>query len=297
MAVGLLVFLLALMHGVFGSGFIPIIRAAAPTYAPLAFGIYFFGMLAGQLAIVASPALRTRRLLLPLYELVFAASLLGMAAMFGWQPGCLILGRLFEGFAGGLAVPLMFFWVCRSRGFGSVARRISIFNSLIALGFVIGPQLMAWVLDLTTAVVALASFGLAFVAAAAALAPALPTDLPPLDPALGLPALVLLGVAGSRRFFFCFWPSARTGSCCPSRLRFWPTSCIRSRSLRSCSPCLASSSWGKWSAHRWRERSGAGATSPCRSSWRASWCFWARPRLRGWCSRWGCVTRSCCWWG
>src|SRR5215831_15237087 len=145
LALAVILFVQSLLHGVFASGFIPILRELAPDLAPHAFAAYFAGLVAGQLAVGLWPALRRPRLAYPVYEALFAFTLAGMGLGLraGWLPGSLLAGRLLEGLAGGLAVPLLFQWVAELPELGSMARRMALFNSLIAVGFVVGPPLVA----------------------------------------------------------------------------------------------------------------------------------------------------------
>jgi MFS family permease len=183
-----LFYLQSLLHGAFASGFIPILRSYVKAHAPLAFALYFAGLVLGQLAIVASARLRRPRLAYPAYEAAFGATLIAMALGFGWLPFSLLAGRFFEGLTAGLAVPLLFHWVAGLSALGSAARRIALFNSLFAVGFVVGPPLVAGLLRLAAPPLLLGGFGALFVVCALALMPllgAVPDDSAETGPRAG----------------------------------------------------------------------------------------------------------------
>lgn len=134
--------LVTLCHGMFASGLIPLLNAHVARWASVAFGLYFGGVLVGQLAVYRVAALSRRpRMVYPLYELMFAGSLLYMALL-PYGPG-LVSGRLLEGLAAGLALPVLFSSVLLAQGWGTAERRIALFNSVFAVGFVLGPLLVA----------------------------------------------------------------------------------------------------------------------------------------------------------
>jgi MFS family permease len=170
----ILLFLLSLLHGVFASGFIPILRDHVAEHAALAFGLYFAGLVLGQLLIVWSARLRRGRLAYPLYEAAFGATLVAIGLTFHHLPASLLAGRAVEGLFAGLAVPLLFQCVASMPSLGSAERRIALFNSLFALGFVIGPPAVAWGVRPLGAPLLLEGFGLAVILAALALAPLAP---------------------------------------------------------------------------------------------------------------------------
>lgn len=166
-----LLFALSLLHGVFASGFIPILRAYAKQQAPLAFALYFGGQVLGQLLVATVGALRRHRLLYPAYEAAFGLSLLAMGLFFHLAPASLVVGRGLEGLTAGLAVPLLFQCVAAAPALGRAERRIALFNSLFAVGFVVGPPLVSLALARLAPAHLLFGFGGTFVAVAAAIAP------------------------------------------------------------------------------------------------------------------------------
>jgi MFS family permease len=97
-----------------------------------------------------------------------------MAAALPLLPWSLVAGRALEGLVAGISLPLMFLWVARGRGFGTPGQRISIFNALFALGFVVGPPLVSLLVRLSSSRGALVALGLPFPLLALALAVAQP---------------------------------------------------------------------------------------------------------------------------
>jgi MFS family permease len=169
----LIFYLQSLLHGAFASGFIPILRAHIVEHAALAFGLYFGGLVLGQLLIVWSARLRRPRLAYVVYEVAFGATLIGMGLGFRSLPWSLLAGRLLEGLTAGLALPLLFQWVAAEGALGSAARRIAMFNSLFAVGFVVGPPLVAGLLHWVAPAFLLDGFGAVFAVCALALVPLL----------------------------------------------------------------------------------------------------------------------------
>lgn len=131
---------LAFLHGVFSSGFVSILNLALGPQAPLAFSLYFVGLLLGQLGIYLFAGLNARHWNYPLYEIGFGASLVFMALMNNTEG--FILGRLLEGIMGGLATPPLFNYLVTLKAFGHVGKRIALFNSIFVLGYVLGPVIM-----------------------------------------------------------------------------------------------------------------------------------------------------------
>lgn len=132
--------LLAFFHGVFSSGFVSILNLALGPQAPLAFSLYFIGLLLGQWAIYRFASLNARHWNYPLYEMGFGASLILMGLMNNSEG--FILGRLLEGIMGGLATPPLFNYLVTLKAFGNVGKRIALFNSIFVLGYVLGPVVM-----------------------------------------------------------------------------------------------------------------------------------------------------------
>ena len=201
---GWLLMLVTLAHGMFASGLIPLLHLHVASHATLAFGLYFGGVLVGQFAIYRVGLLsRSPRLAYPVYELLFAGSLLYMALMpFG--PG-LVTGRLLEGLAAGLALAILFYSVLQAPGWGTAERRIALFNSVFAVGFVAGPLAVSSVLDWLTTRPLLALYAGVFVVFALVLAPLLPArDVP--DAAQQQQAgRVLRGVSWFDTFYTLFY--------------------------------------------------------------------------------------------
>jgi poly-gamma-glutamate capsule biosynthesis protein CapA/YwtB (metallophosphatase superfamily)/MFS family permease len=131
---------LAFLHGVFSSGFVSILNLALGPQAPLAFSLYFVGLLLGQLGIYLFAGLNARHWNYPLYEIGFGASLVFMALMNNTEG--FIIGRLLEGIMGGLATPPLFNYLVTLKAFGHVGKRIALFNSIFVLGYVLGPVIM-----------------------------------------------------------------------------------------------------------------------------------------------------------
>jgi hypothetical protein len=88
------------LHGIFASGFIPILNHVLGTDASWAFAVYFGGLLVGQVAIYFFGWLSNKRWHLTFYEVIFGFSLILMGYL---PPDWLVLGRGIEGLAGGLA--------------------------------------------------------------------------------------------------------------------------------------------------------------------------------------------------
>lgn len=157
---GIIIVFINFLHGVFSSGFIPILNKALGEESTLAFAIYFFGLLLGQIFIYLFPKLN-RASLYPICEIFFGASLIFMA-IFDNEWGFTV-GRFLEGLSLGLALPLLFASLINLPVFNTIGRRIVIFNSAFAIGFVAGPLLIGVLLRLMHHQFILGSFGVAFV--------------------------------------------------------------------------------------------------------------------------------------
>lgn len=167
---GLLLLAIALAQGLFVSGILPIIERSAPEQAPWIYALYFAGLLTGQVLIVKFRVLAASRLAYPGYVALFGLSIVLMGVGVAVSPASLIVGRGLEGLAAGLALPVGFSLIVGLRAFGDMGRRISLFNSLFALGFVAGPPLVAAMLGGWSASGILTAAGFAFVALAALVA-------------------------------------------------------------------------------------------------------------------------------
>jgi hypothetical protein len=101
-----LLLLVAFLHGVFASGFIPILNRMLGTQAGFAFALYFAGLVFGQLAIWRFGPLSRWRYSFSLYECLFGLSLVYMGTFKGSV--ILISGRGQEGLTAGLDTPVLF---------------------------------------------------------------------------------------------------------------------------------------------------------------------------------------------
>jgi len=133
------------LHGIFASGFVPILHEALGERSTLAFSLYFVGILLGQMAVYLWFSLSRSPRIYCLYEWLFGFSLFYMAI---WSsPFGLSSGRFLEGLAAGLAIPVLFANVIQLQNVGSLGTRLVWFNSVFALGFVLGPPLIAVLMD------------------------------------------------------------------------------------------------------------------------------------------------------
>jgi hypothetical protein len=111
-------------------------------------------------------------------EAAFGLTLIGMGLTLHLVPWSLVAGRLLEGVAAGMSLPLLFELVARGGGADQTPRRLAVFNSLFAIGFVAGPPLVEGLLRLTSAAAVLAGAGALCVALAGACLPLLPSPPP-----------------------------------------------------------------------------------------------------------------------
>lgn len=153
--------LLNFFHGIFASGFIPILNQVLKDQSTFAFSLYFFGILLGQILVFKYYWFSKTKLRYPVYEVLFGFSLLFMA-IFSDKTG-LTVGRFIEGIAAGLALPLIFSNVIQINELGSLGKRVTIFNSVFAVGFVLGPFTVAFSLNFVSYQNCLAFFGLLFI--------------------------------------------------------------------------------------------------------------------------------------
>ena len=169
----------ALAQGVFVSGILPVIQRAAPDHAASIYALYFAGLVAGQLAVIRFTRLGAHRLHYPAAEAVFGAAIALMASGWGGWAASLTLGRALEGLAAGISLPLGFATLIRVPGLGSTERRIALYNTLFALGFVAGPPAVsAWLEAGNGPTALLRGAGALFVAIAALLALTVPPAAP-----------------------------------------------------------------------------------------------------------------------
>lgn len=171
-----LLLVVTLLHGIFASGFIPILNHEMGQGANWAFAMYFVGLLLGQLAIYRFGKLSQHKVLFTAYEVLFAGSLLYM----GLFPGAfhLTLGRGLEGLAGGLATPLLFSNLVKAPTSLPIKDKIVRYNAVFALGYVSGPVLVELSLKAFPYRFCLLLFGSLFIA----LNFVVMRFLPPLDP-------------------------------------------------------------------------------------------------------------------
>ncbi|MBF2052521.1 MAG: MFS transporter [Candidatus Sericytochromatia bacterium] len=148
------------LHGIFASGFIPILNHVLGTDASWAFAVYFGGLLLGQVAIYFFGWLSNKRWHLTFYEIVFGFSLILMGYL---PPDWLVLGRGIEGLAGGLATPLLFAHMIHAPSKMSMAERIVRYNAVYALGYVLGPLILESTMQMMTYRVCLLLFGIVFI--------------------------------------------------------------------------------------------------------------------------------------
>jgi len=175
--IALILLFLAFLHGAFASGFVPILNQALGPQAPWAFSLYFLGLLLGQLSIYLFERLNAKRWNYPLYEMGFGLSLIFMA-LCNNTPG-FISGRLLEGLMGGLATPPLFNYLVTLNAFENVGKRVALFNSVFALGYVLGPVMVSGLQLLMPYTRALNFSGLLFILIPILLL-LLPTPHPPL---------------------------------------------------------------------------------------------------------------------
>lgn len=182
-----LLLLVAFLHGVFASGFIPILNRMLGSQAGFAFALYFAGLVLGQLAIWRFGALSRWRRSFSLYEMLFGASLIYMGLGVGAE--VLISGRGLEGLFAGLATPLLFSQLVAAPSQMAIEQKIVRYNGVFALGFVLGPVLVGAGMRWLDYHVCLLGFGAGFMLLNALLAPGLPEQPQPDDAALRLRAL------------------------------------------------------------------------------------------------------------
>ena len=174
----------AFLHGVFASGFIPILNKELGTQSGFAFALYFAGLVIGQLAIWRFGALSRSRLAFSIYEIGFGLSLIYMGLFAGAE--ALVSGRGLEGLAAGLATPLLFARLVAAPSPLSIEKRIVRYNGVFALGFVLGPQIIAFSISNFDYRLCLLGFGFGFIALNIALAPFLPPMAQPDERSLKL---------------------------------------------------------------------------------------------------------------
>jgi MFS family permease len=172
-AIGLLLCAIFLGQGLFIGGVLPVVHAYLPEHASLTYALYYAGLVLGQLLIMKVPALSMKRWVYPCYEAAFGASIVVIGAGFSFAPWNVVFGRLGEGLAAGLALPLGFTYAAKVESFGSSKQRVAVFNSCFAIGLVAGPAVVTQLLRTTAAPGLLMGFGVGFGALALTLLPLL----------------------------------------------------------------------------------------------------------------------------
>lgn len=167
-----LILLVSFLHGVFASGFIPILHDKLGDQASWPFALYFVGLLLGQLFIYWFGRLSHHRALFAVYEILFGASLIYMGFFSGqWV---LTFGRGWEGIAAGLATPLLFTHLILAPNNLENKTKIVRYNAVYALGYVLGPVFVKLTLLRFEIQTFLLFSGLIFMVLNAAMIPLLP---------------------------------------------------------------------------------------------------------------------------
>jgi MFS family permease len=131
---------LALLDGVVVSGLVPILSAELGERASLAFGLYFAGLIVGQLVVYRFPVFTARPRVAVAYQLAMAGVMAYMAFA-PFQTG-LLVGRAIEGVVAGFILPMLFDVGARAGPPEDKERRVAWFNSVFGLGFVAGPLII-----------------------------------------------------------------------------------------------------------------------------------------------------------
>lgn len=155
------IIILTFFHGVFSTGFMPILNKELGIESSLPFALYFLGILIGQFLIYKFARLSYTLKLFSLYEIFFGIPLIFMAIFntkFGFSTG-----RFIEGFFGGLSTPLLFGLIINLKSLGTESKRLAGFNSLNALGFVLGPVVISQLINYFDYKICLIAFSLLFI--------------------------------------------------------------------------------------------------------------------------------------
>jgi MFS family permease len=153
---------IVLAEGVFVGGILPLIHETAAGLAAWIYATYFAGLVLGQLAVVRWPGVSSARYAYPACVMLFGAAAWLMGHGLAVSPTALIAGRALEGLAAGLGLPLAFATALALPAFGDARRRLAIFNSTMAVGFVAGPPVVAALLGRVLPGDVLAGAGLLF---------------------------------------------------------------------------------------------------------------------------------------
>ncbi|MFN8674056.1 MAG: MFS transporter [Candidatus Sericytochromatia bacterium] len=147
-------------HGVFSSGFIPILNKELGVDSALPFALYFFWIFAGQFLIYKYKILSLSKNNYAFYEILFSFSLIFMSVFnnkWGFN-----LGRAIEGLAAGLCTPVLFANMLNLKNAGTPEKRLVFFSSITALGFISGPFVITFLMNFMDFKACLLYFGIFF---------------------------------------------------------------------------------------------------------------------------------------
>jgi poly-gamma-glutamate capsule biosynthesis protein CapA/YwtB (metallophosphatase superfamily)/MFS family permease len=139
--IAFIVIILTFLHGIFSTGFMPILNKELGLESSLPFALYFLGILLGQGFIYKYIKLSYTLKLFFIYEMLFGFSLIFMV-VFNTKLG-FSTGRLLEGLFAGLSTPLLFSLIINLKDISTESKRLAVFNSLTAIGFVLGPLVIS----------------------------------------------------------------------------------------------------------------------------------------------------------
>jgi MFS family permease len=191
-------FVLLYIVGAGASFVVPFVREGAGQQAPLVFGLYFAAIVVAELVTYRFDAIRHWRYGMPVSALAYALSFVVMASL--PAPGGLIVGRVIEGLAIGVRVPLLFRDALISEP-KVQGRMLVAMNSLYAIGYVTGPFVADLALAVASRKAALVGFGVVGLVVSIAMEASRPgdaglePDLPAHPPPLHRFTLVFLGLA------------------------------------------------------------------------------------------------------
>jgi MFS family permease len=149
-------FVLLYIVGAGASFVVPFVREGAGQQAPLVFGLYFAAIVVAELVTYRFDAIRGWRWGMPVSACAYALSFVVMASL--PAPGGLVVGRVLEGLAIGVRVPLLFRDALISEP--KVQNRMLVaMNSLYAIGYVTGPFVADLALAVASRRAALVAFG------------------------------------------------------------------------------------------------------------------------------------------
>ncbi len=131
---------LALLDGVVVSGLVPILSAELGERSSLAFGLYFAGLIVGQLIVHRFAVFTARPRMAVVYQLAMA-SVMAYMAFAPFETG-LLVGRALEGVVAGFILPMLFDVGARAGPAEDKEKRVAWFNSVFGLGFVAGPLIV-----------------------------------------------------------------------------------------------------------------------------------------------------------